>query len=75
MAYDYYRRVLCPFCGAGEMRTVNAELARCSRCKEAMDHGLHDSLVQIRSLSETRDAQAPTSGDQRGGRKGGGSCR
>ena len=41
MAYDYYRRVLCPFCEGGEMRAVNASLARCSGCAETMDHGLY----------------------------------
>lgn len=71
VAYDYYQRVLCPFCGAGEMRAVNAELARCSGCKEAMDHGLYDDMLRIRALPETGDAQAPTRGQARGSGRGG----
>jgi tRNA(Ile2) C34 agmatinyltransferase TiaS len=71
MTYDYYRRVLCPFCEGGEMRAVNASLARCSRCKEAMDHELFEVLLRIRALPESGDVQAPTRGDQRGRRRGG----
>ena len=52
MAYDYYRRVLCPFCEAGEMRAVNASLARCSGCEQTMSHAFFDDLLRIRSLPE-----------------------
>ncbi len=64
MAYDYYRRVLWPFCGAGEMRAVNASLARCSGCAETMDHGLYDDLLLIRALPEIGDVQAPARGER-----------
>lgn len=36
MAYDHYGRSLCPLCEAGEMRAVNASLARCSGCQDTM---------------------------------------
>ncbi len=52
MTYDYYRRVLCPFCEAGEMRAVNASLARCSRCHDTMSHAFFDALLRIRALPE-----------------------
>jgi ribosomal protein L37AE/L43A len=52
MSYDYYRRVLCPFCEDGEMRAVNTALARCSGCDETMSHGSYDALLQIRGLPE-----------------------
>ncbi len=65
MPYDYYRRVLCPFCEGGEMRAVNAEMARCSACDEAMDHGLYGALLSIRSPPESGDAEAPTDADRR----------
>jgi ribosomal protein L37AE/L43A len=54
MAYDYYHRVLCPFCEGGEMRAVNAALARCSGCDETMSHGFFDDLLLIRALSGSR---------------------
>jgi hypothetical protein len=53
------------------MRAVNAPLARCSRCKVAMDHGFNDALLRIRAHPENGDAQAPKSKDQRGRRRGG----
>ena len=58
MPYDYYSRVLCPLCEGGEMRAVNASLARCSRCGDSMDHDLYDTLLAIRALPEVGDAQA-----------------
>ena len=72
MPYHYYSRVLCPLCEGGEMRAVNASLARCSRCDETMDHDLYEALLAIRALPETGDAQAPTSADRRGRGRGGG---
>jgi hypothetical protein len=58
MPYDYYSRVLCPLCEVGEMRAVNASMARCSRCDETMEHGLFDAMLQIRSLPQTAYAEA-----------------
>ncbi len=52
MTYDYYSRVLCPFCGSGEMRAVNASLARCTECRETMSHQFFDTFLEIRSLTE-----------------------
>ncbi len=52
MTYDYLRRVLCPFCGAGEMRAINPTLARCTGCGDAMSHGFFDALLQIRALHD-----------------------
>ncbi len=56
MPYDYYSRVLCPWCRAGEMRAVNAALARCSRCGDSMGHDLFEALLAIRALPEIGDA-------------------
>jgi hypothetical protein len=42
MAYDYYRRVLCPLCEGAELRGVNATLARCSGCDQTMSHGFFE---------------------------------
>ena len=72
MAYDYYRRVLCPWCQAGEMRAVNAALARCSRCGDSMGHDFFEALLAIRALPEVGDAQAPTSADRGRHARGGG---
>ncbi len=66
MAYDYYRRVLCPFCEGGEMRAVNASLARCSGCAETMDHGLYETMLQIRSLPQTAYTEVTRGGNPRG---------
>jgi len=63
MSYDYYRRVLCPLCDAGEMRAVNASLARCSGCQDTMGHDLFDALLWIRSLPEVGAEEAPMSCD------------
>ena len=72
MPYDYHSRVLCPLCEGGEMRAVNASLARCSRCREPMSHDLFEALLAIRALPEVRDAQAPMSADRGRRRRGGG---
>ena len=72
MPYDYHSRVLRPLCEGGEMRAVNASLARCSRCGDSMDHDLYDTLLAIRALPEVGDAQAPTSADRGRRRRGGG---
>ncbi len=61
MPYDYYSRVLCPLCEGGEMRAVNASLARCSRCGDSMGHDLYETLLAIRSLPEIGDTQALSS--------------
>ncbi len=66
MAYDYYQRVLCPFCEGGEMRAVNASLARCSGCAETMDHGLYETMLQIRSLPQTAYTEVTRGGNPRG---------
>ena len=58
MAYDYYHRVLCLFCKGGEMRPVNAALARCSGCDETMSHAFFDDLLLIRTLPEADDSEA-----------------
>ena len=58
MTYDYYRRVLCPFCGSGEMRAVNASLARCTECRETMSHQFFDTFREIRSLTEAEGEHA-----------------
>jgi ribosomal protein L37AE/L43A len=63
MAYDYYRRALCPFCGAGEMRAVNACLARCSGCQDTMSHGFYEDLLRIRALPEAEGTEVPRGGD------------
>ena len=63
MSYDYYRRVLCPLCEAGEMRAVNASLARCSGCQDTMGHDLFDALLWIRSLPEVGSKEAPARSD------------
>jgi len=69
VAYDYYcRRVLCPSCEGGEMRAVNASLARCSGCAETMEHGLYEAMLQIRSLPQTAYAEASRGGNPRGAR-------
>ncbi len=65
MAYDYYSSVLCPFCEGGEMRAVNASLARCSGCEETMDHGLYEAMLQIRSLPQTAYTEASKGGNLR----------
>jgi ribosomal protein L37AE/L43A len=65
MVYDYYSRVLCPFCEGGEMRAVNASLARCSGCQDTMDHGLYEAMLQIRSLPQTAYAEASRRVDPR----------
>ena len=70
MPYDYYSRVLCPWCRAGEMRAVNAALARCSRCGDSMGHDLFETLLAIRALPEIGDTQAPTSADRGGHGRG-----
>ena len=70
MAYDYYRRVLCPFCEGGEMRAVNAALAHCSGCDETISHGFFDDLLLIRALSEADDSEAFGSGTTHRGRSG-----
>ena len=66
MVYDYYSRVLCPFCEGSEMRAVNASLARCSGCQDTMGHGLFDALLRIRSLREVGSKEAYTSSDPHG---------
>lgn len=66
MSYDYYRRVLCPWCEAGEMRAVNVSLARCSGCQDTMGHGFFDALLRIRSLPEVGSREAPTRSDSHG---------
>jgi hypothetical protein len=71
MAYDYYQRVLCPFCQAGEMRAVNASLARCSVCDETMGHDFFDALLRIRSLPETEGTEVSRKGNPH--RRGSGS--
>jgi hypothetical protein len=53
MAYDYYQRVLCPFCEGGEMRAVNSALARCLGCDETMSQGFFDALLRIRPIPVT----------------------
>ena len=63
MPYDYHSRVLCPLCEAGEMRAVNASLARCSGCAQTMEHGLYEAMLQIRSLPQTAYAEASSRGD------------
>jgi len=65
MPYDYYRRVLCPFCEGGEMRAGNASLTRCSGCAETMYHGLVEAMLQIRSLPQTAYLEASRRGDPR----------
>ena len=65
MAYDHYGRSLCPLCEAGEMRAVNASLARCSGCAETMHYGLYEAMLQIRSLPQTAYAEAPRGGTPR----------
>ena len=72
MVYDYYSRVLCPFCEGSEMRAVNASLARCSGCAETMDHGLYEAMLQIRSLPQTAYVEASRRGNprRRGARSG-----
>jgi hypothetical protein len=70
MAYDYYRRVLCPLCEGGEMRAVNAALAHCSRCDETMSHGFFDDLLLIRALPEADDSEAFGRGTTHRGRSG-----
>ena len=52
-------------CEAGEMRAVNASLARCSGCAETMDHGLYEAMLRIRSLPQTAYAEAPRTGNAR----------
>ena len=72
MPYDYYSRVLCPLCEGGEMRAVNASLARCSRCGDSMGHDLYETMLQIRSLPQTAYAEASRRGDpRRRGARGG----
>ena len=57
-------------CEAGEMRAVNASLARCSGCDETMGHGLYEAMLQIRSLPEVQRGEAPRKGaPYRRGRK------
>ncbi len=68
MPYDYHSRVLCPLCEGGEMRAVNASLARCSGCAQTMDHGLYEAMLQIRSLPQTAYAEAFRGGTPRRGR-------
>jgi ribosomal protein L37AE/L43A len=63
MAYDYYSRVLCPFCEAGEMRAVNASVARCSGCEDTMGHGFFDALLRIRALPQAEGTEAPRRGN------------
>jgi ribosomal protein L37AE/L43A len=58
MPYDYYRRVLCPFCASGELRAVNASLARCARCGGAMSHDFYDAFLEIRALAEAEGKHA-----------------
>ena len=58
MTYDYYRRVLCPFCGSGEIRAVNPSLARCTECGETMSHHFFDTFLEIRSLTEAEGEHA-----------------
>ncbi len=67
MAYDYYSRVLCPLCEAGEMRAVNASLARCSGCAETMDYGLYEAMLRIRSLPQTAYSETSKTGNPRRG--------
>lgn len=68
MAYDYYHRVLCPFCEAGQMRAVNASLARCSGCRDTMSHPFFDALLRIRALPEAEVTEASRRGNPyRGG--------
>ncbi len=70
MAYDYYRRVPCPFCEGGEMRAVNAALAPCSGWNETMSHGFFDDLLLIRALPEADDSEALGRGTTHRGRSG-----
>jgi hypothetical protein len=70
MAYDYYRRVLCPFCKGDEMRAVNAALARCSGCDETMSRGFFDDLLLIRALPEADGGEASGRGTTHRGRSG-----
>jgi ribosomal protein L37AE/L43A len=58
MSSEYRSRVACPFCESGEMRAVNASLARCSSCATAMDHGFFRTLLQIRALADTEGEHA-----------------
>lgn len=58
MTYDYYRRVLYPFCGDGELRAVNSSLARCSGCGGTMSHVFYDTFLQIRALAEIEGEHA-----------------
>ena len=54
MAYDYYLRVLCPFCEAGQMRAVNASLARCSGCRDTRSHPFFDALPEAEVTEASR---------------------
>jgi ribosomal protein L37AE/L43A len=64
MDYDYYRRVLCPLCEVGQMRAVNAALARCSGCEETMSQGFYEALLRIRGLPEAEgEARMPSEGN------------
>lgn len=58
MVRDYYHRVLCLSCGSGELRAVNASLARCTRCGYAIDHDCYESLLQIRALADMEGEHA-----------------
>jgi hypothetical protein len=70
MAYDYYRRVICPLCEGGEMRDVNSALARCSGCEETMSHGYFEALLLIRALPEADGGVAFGRGTPYRGRSG-----
>jgi ribosomal protein L37AE/L43A len=58
MTYNYHRHNSCALCGYGEMRMVNAFLARCTECGDTMSYGFFDTLRQIRKLPDARGAHA-----------------
>jgi hypothetical protein len=55
--------VLCPFSEAGELRALNASLARCSGCQDTISHAFFDALLRIRSLSEAEGTEASRRGN------------
>lgn len=54
----YYRPLVCPICESGELRAINAFLARCSSCEHTLSYGFFDTLRQIRALPEARGRHA-----------------
>jgi hypothetical protein len=62
MVYDYYSRVLCPFC-EGERDARRQRLpGPLLGVQETMDHGLYEAMLQIRSLPQTAYAEASRRG-------------